>query len=632
MSYAASAYGPWVGNQQWRAWVGVNKSTETATYCEYTVYSWLCAGNGSSSYASNIQGWAGIWDAVTNDYRWSSAVDVGSFSAGDEWQFKSQTWRVTKTKQSQTVYFYTDIIASSGIYSGNESKASCTLTLGAKSSYAVKYNANAPSGTATNMPSNQTKWHGETLTLSSKVPKLTGYTFKGWATSSSGSVTYAAGAKYTTDAAVTLYAKWQADTYTISYDGNGATGGSTSSQTRTYGGSAITVRANGFTRTNYAFLHWDTKADDSGTDYTAGSSTYQGNANLKLYAIWHAPYTVTYNANGGSGAPASQTKVYNSALTLSSTKPTRTGYSFSGWNTQANGSGTPYASGGTVSAGTNSNLTLYAQWTAQAPTLTIQKVYRCDQNDAADDEGTYVRVEAKWTQAASYSVVVTASVKVGGTTYQSDPTTASTSSTGSPKMTIDTSGTLLQDTSYTVTVSAVANNQAALTTTKTYTLGSAKWPIDVKAGGDGIAFGGAANDTGFHVHMPATFHDTLTAPNIGVYLSNNDTKSVASGTGTAICSVTLDAGVWSISGHVQFAANGTGLRNINLSTSSGSNTDAVNAQTGARSPNCGSGNKVFLSTTWNTQRSATTTVYLNAYQDSGSSLSCTGYIRAVRIR
>ena len=73
-----------------------------------------------------------------------------------------------------------------------------------------------------------------------------------------------------------------------------------------------------------------------------------------------SPYTVTYNANGGSGAPAATTKSYGINLTLSSTQPTRSGYLFTGWNTAADGSGTTYNSGATYTG--NANLTLYAQW------------------------------------------------------------------------------------------------------------------------------------------------------------------------------------------------------------------------------------------------------------------------------
>ena len=71
-------------------------------------------------------------------------------------------------------------------------------------------------------------------------------------------------------------------------------------------------------------------------------------------------YNVTYNANGGSGAPATQKKYYGKTLTLSSVKPTKTGYSFWHWNTTASNSGTTYNSGASYTS--NAGATLYAIW------------------------------------------------------------------------------------------------------------------------------------------------------------------------------------------------------------------------------------------------------------------------------
>ena len=78
-------------------------------------------------------------------------------------------------------------------------------------------------------------------------------------------------------------------------------------------------------------------------------------------------YTVSFNANGGNGAPSSQTKWYGTNLTLSSTKPTKTGYSFTKWNTKSDGSGTSYYPGGTYSS--NSGATLYAIWAPNTYTV-----------------------------------------------------------------------------------------------------------------------------------------------------------------------------------------------------------------------------------------------------------------------
>lgn len=90
------------------------------------------------------------------------------------------------------------------------------------------------------------------------------------------------------------------------------------------------------------------------------SSSWSG-WSLETEQLFGQAWTVSFNANGGSGAPGSQYKYYGSSLTLSSTKPTRTGYTFNGWNTNSSGSGTNYSAGGSYTA--NSSTTLYAKWT-----------------------------------------------------------------------------------------------------------------------------------------------------------------------------------------------------------------------------------------------------------------------------
>lgn len=84
-------------------------------------------------------------------------------------------------------------------------------------------------------------------------------------------------------------------------------------------------------------------------------------------------YTVSYNANGGTGAPSNQTKWKDQLLTLTLTKPTRTGYTFSNWNTKSDGSGDSYNSGGTYAG--NASITLYAIWTENALTVNYYSNY-----------------------------------------------------------------------------------------------------------------------------------------------------------------------------------------------------------------------------------------------------------------
>ena len=97
-------------------------------------------------------------------------------------------------------------------------------------------------------------------------------------------------------------------------------------------------------------------------------------------------FTVSYNANGGTGAPASQTKTYGVNLTLSSTIPTRAGYAFKGWATSSTGT-VAYQAGGTYSA--NSAVTLYAVWELLGNVkIESHSAFRCDLNGNDADEGT----------------------------------------------------------------------------------------------------------------------------------------------------------------------------------------------------------------------------------------------------
>ena len=236
--------------------------------------------------------------------------------------------------------------------------------------YTVSYNANGGSGA----PSSQTKTHNVTLTLRSNTPTRSGYTFKGWSTSSSAtSASYSAGGSFTTNANTTLYAVWQknaATTYTVSYNANGGTG-APSSQTKTHN-VTLTLRTSTPTRSGYSFLGWSTSSTATSPTYYAGGS-YTANASATLYAVWsyNAPtvYTISFNANGGSGAPSSVTKTHGVTLYLPSTEPTRTNYDFLGWSTSSTATSPTYYAGGSFTQ--NANTTLYAVWEYDPATYRI---------------------------------------------------------------------------------------------------------------------------------------------------------------------------------------------------------------------------------------------------------------------
>ncbi len=235
--------------------------------------------------------------------------------------------------------------------------------------YTITYNANGGSGA----PNAQTKTYNVALTLSSTVPTRTGYTFTGWNTASNGSgTTYKTGDSYTANAAATLYAQWKANQYTITYkDQDGANFSGTHENgyptTHTYGTATTLKKAS---KTGYTFGGWFTTSACTGNAITQLTANGYTSA-ITLYAKWTViTYTISYNANGGSGAPTAETKNYGEPLTLSSTVPTRTGYTFTGWNTASNGSGSTYKPGDSYTE--NAAATLYAQWTANQYTITYK--------------------------------------------------------------------------------------------------------------------------------------------------------------------------------------------------------------------------------------------------------------------
>lgn len=235
----------------------------------------------------------------------------------------------------------------------------CGYTKTTAQTYTVSYNANGGSNT----PASQTKVHGVTLTLSSTIPYRFNYEFLGWsASSSAATATYTAGGSYTGNASVTLYAVWKYKpaTYTVGYDANGGTG-ALGRQTKTYG-VTLTLTTIQPTRKNYLFLGWSKDRNATSASYSAGGS-YTDNADVTLYAVWRydpETYTIRYDANGGTGAPASQTKTYGVPLTLSMVKPTRAGYEFLGWATSRNATVSEYAPGERYTD--EAGVTFYAVW------------------------------------------------------------------------------------------------------------------------------------------------------------------------------------------------------------------------------------------------------------------------------
>lgn len=182
--------------------------------------------------------------------------------------------------------------------------------------------------------------------------------------------------------------------YTVSYNYNGGSG--SPSSTTVQAGQSVTLP--NATRSGYTFNGWFTSSSGGSYVGTAGNS-YTPSSSITLYAQWSLnTWTVSFNGNGGT-TPSSITVTQGQSLTLPNS--TRTGYTLNGWYTAA--SGGSYVGTYNTSYTPSSNITLYAQWTANAPGFTdetiVGQIYlNQDIADAGDNN-----VSA--TNATSYAIV-----------------------------------------------------------------------------------------------------------------------------------------------------------------------------------------------------------------------------------
>lgn len=355
-----------------------------------------------SSTATTSKGSVNIRTTVTSGNGWSTSNQVKIAEYDYTWS------RGTSASKKNVAAKLTGIERVGGTMT-----ATTSYTIPAKPSYTIKYNANGGSGA----PGNQTKWYGTTLKLSSTKPTRTGYTFQGWSTKNDSSVEYASGANYTANAAVTLYAVWKANTYTVSY-----------------------------------------------------------------------------NANGGSGAPGKQTKTYGATLTLSSTKPTRTNYTFKGWGTSANSTTVAYAAGSSYTV--NASITLYAIWELSytAPRITNLKADRCNSSGTLTDSGTYCKVTFSW---STDKTVSSGSIKWIRRSATATSTSALTlSGTSGSVSTIVGSNAINTEYIYDLTVTITDTSG---TSTATAAIPAMTFIMDILNGGTGLAIGKPATKTGFNI-------------------------------------------------------------------------------------------------------------------------------------
>jgi uncharacterized repeat protein (TIGR02543 family) len=215
--------------------------------------------------------------------------------------------------------------------------------------YTIRYDPN--SAEATGYMDLQTVYVGTTVNLVLNGYSRIGHSFIGWSTTPTGSVEYTNTQSVTDiaemDKTITLYAVWQVNQYTIHFASTGAS--VIPDITQDYG-TPITAPANPVLP-RYEFSGWNPQLPAAMPAH-----------DMTVTAQWVVgTYAVTFKANGGSGAMDVQSITYGQSTALSSNVFSKTGYTFSSWNTKADGTGTGYANKEAVLD--LDDITLYAQWT-----------------------------------------------------------------------------------------------------------------------------------------------------------------------------------------------------------------------------------------------------------------------------
>ena len=261
-------------------------------------------------------------------------------------------------------------------------------------------------------------------------------------------------------------------------------------------------------------------------------ATISASGEYTLSAItWE--HTVSYNANGGTGAPGSQKKIYGSNLTLSSARPTRDGYVFMGWATSSAGE-VSYMPGSTY--GTDVDITLYAVWQIAyiKPTITGLTALRCDSSGTPKSDGTYIKVTGSWqvdqtlnSSNKATSVKIEYQKTASGSPVKAKETYPNTTSGNIAE--VIGSGNISTSSIYfvLVTVTDYGGNQQ-----ETVIVPAQARAVDVARKGHSVAIGGVASDEkdGFDVYSEARFKDKVLVEQDGITLDLGDCRNYDSGT------------------------------------------------------------------------------------------------------
>lgn len=258
----------------------------------------------------------------------------------------------------------------------------------------------------------------KTFTIAKYTTKPTRdhYTFKGWADSSSAttpkynnlnssvSITVKTGDSDNPTRTKKIYAVWEGNTYTISYNKGSYGTGSNTTQTK-YHGTPITLKGEIFTRTGYTQTGWS-KTDGGDKKYDLGA-IYSTNDDITLYPYWTKhTYTIRYKKGAnGIGEDQTQGKEFGVDVTLKGAIFTRDGYTQDGWSTEDGGE-LIYTTGATYSR--NYSVTLYPHWSGESHTI---KYIIWNDYNLIVSPNNYMQVNRDWDDSSSGQIVTGATWK-----------------------------------------------------------------------------------------------------------------------------------------------------------------------------------------------------------------------------
>ena len=315
---------------------------------------------------------------------------------GNTTTIEKNTWYQSSSNQINISYTTTGkakVTARTVDKSNNYNESTKDFTI---NKYTITFNkgiADKIGGEVSNISKSCYAISGQSCSITSPDIEKKGYTIIGWNTNKNATTSiWNINTSKSISSSATYYPILKANIYTITLNNQGATSSGTKkvyyqyNTTKTINGttcfyytnsSLTTCLSGGYninkpSKTGYSFKGYYTSTNGSGTNYVNSSGTFINNAyktigDKTLYANWQAnTYTITYNANGGSGAPSSQSYTYDpnndTVFYLSSTTPSRSGYTFLGWSLSSTATSASYSAGQRWGTHNANNYTLYAVW------------------------------------------------------------------------------------------------------------------------------------------------------------------------------------------------------------------------------------------------------------------------------